>query len=104
MPFAEVNRDDTVLLLFDFSLLLFSFAQVPVQLDTNVSCPEGINEVLAEDDVSWQIKKVWMLQRRLHLATPAISPYKWFPEPIELLLYRREDAEFRYETIESRVL
>lgn len=27
-------------------------------LDTNVSCPEGINEVLAEDDVSWQITKV----------------------------------------------
>eukprot|EP00752_Nemacystus_decipiens_P013301 g11781.t1 len=29
---------------------------VPVLLDTNVSCPEGINEVLAEDDVSWQLK------------------------------------------------
>ena len=27
-------------------------------IDTNVSCPEGINEVLAEDDVSWQIAKV----------------------------------------------
>lgn len=32
--------------------------QVPVLLDTNVSCPEGINEVLAEDDVSWQLKPV----------------------------------------------
>ncbi|CAM9423817.1 unnamed protein product, partial [Laminaria digitata] len=30
---------------------------VPVLLDTNVSCPEGINEILAEDDVSWQIAK-----------------------------------------------
>lgn len=37
---------------------LAEIAQVPVLLDTNVSCPEGINEVLAEDDVSWQLKPV----------------------------------------------
>ncbi|CAM9624757.1 unnamed protein product [Ectocarpus sp. 6 AP-2014] len=29
---------------------------VPVLLDTNVSCPEGIKEILSEDDVSWQLK------------------------------------------------
>lgn len=32
--------------------------QVPMLLDTNVTCVEGLNEVLAEDDVSWQLKKV----------------------------------------------
>lgn len=35
-----------------------SRCQVPVLLDTNVSCPEGVNEALSEDDVSWQLKKV----------------------------------------------
>lgn len=28
-------------------------------LDTNVTCLEGMNEVLAEDDVSWHLKKVF---------------------------------------------
>lgn len=39
-------------------LLSLRTLQVPVLLDTNVSCPEGVNEVLAEDDVSWQIQAV----------------------------------------------
>ncbi|CAM9675644.1 unnamed protein product, partial [Scytosiphon promiscuus] len=35
---------------------LYKGPWVPVLLDTNVSCPEGINEILAEDDVSWQLR------------------------------------------------
>lgn len=74
-----------------------------MQLDTNVSCPEGINEVLAEDDVSWQIKKVCMWQLRIRFGAPATSLYKHIAEP----MCKREDADIRYETIDissSRVL
>lgn len=32
--------------------------QVPVLLDTSVSCPEGVDEIVADDDVSWQLARV----------------------------------------------
>lgn len=51
------------------------YHQVPVLLDTNVTCPEGVNEVVTEDDVTWQLAKVRVLAHTLRRRDPDRSPF-----------------------------